>query len=306
MSEIGSYPSIYAMGHRAIRDIFDSPVVVEEKVDGSQFSMMKKDGQVFLRSKGAVLYTENPEKMFKLAIETAQSLDLHDGWVYRGEYLSKPKHNTLNYGRVPAKNVILFDVMTAPETYLTYVEKAEEAARLGLEVVPLLFEGKTDGFEQMMEWLNRESILGNSKIEGFVVKNYDKFTEDKKIYLGKYVSEAFKEKHSSEWKNANPGKGDVITQLGQRYKTEARWRKSVQHLRELGKLSESPVDIGPLLKEIQEDIKKEEIEEIKEMLFQYALPQILRAAVAGFPEWYKSELAQLSFVDKETVQEEVS
>jgi ATP-dependent RNA circularization protein (DNA/RNA ligase family) len=33
-----SYPSIYALGHRAIRELFDGPVVVEEKIDGSQFS----------------------------------------------------------------------------------------------------------------------------------------------------------------------------------------------------------------------------------------------------------------------------
>ena len=34
---IHSYPSIYALGHKAVADIFNEPVLVEEKVDGSQF-----------------------------------------------------------------------------------------------------------------------------------------------------------------------------------------------------------------------------------------------------------------------------
>lgn len=33
-----SYPSIYALGHRAIVDLLKGPVFIEEKIDGSQFS----------------------------------------------------------------------------------------------------------------------------------------------------------------------------------------------------------------------------------------------------------------------------
>lgn len=36
-----SYPSIYALGHRALGELFLDPVVVEEKVDGSQFSVVE-------------------------------------------------------------------------------------------------------------------------------------------------------------------------------------------------------------------------------------------------------------------------
>jgi len=38
-NHLGSYPSIYNLGHRYLGDLLDGPVVVEEKVDGSQFSM---------------------------------------------------------------------------------------------------------------------------------------------------------------------------------------------------------------------------------------------------------------------------
>ena len=33
-----SFPSVYAVGHAALADLFLDDVIVEEKVDGSQFS----------------------------------------------------------------------------------------------------------------------------------------------------------------------------------------------------------------------------------------------------------------------------
>jgi hypothetical protein len=45
MKEIGSYPKIYNLGHKAVRDIFKEPVTAQEKVDGSQFSFMRVDGR---------------------------------------------------------------------------------------------------------------------------------------------------------------------------------------------------------------------------------------------------------------------
>ncbi len=38
MENINSYPSVYQLGHKAIQNIFDGKVVIEEKIDGSQFS----------------------------------------------------------------------------------------------------------------------------------------------------------------------------------------------------------------------------------------------------------------------------
>src|SRR5579872_4175597 len=122
-NHISSYPQIFAIGHRSIKDIFSSPVVIEEKVDGSQFSAQRINGELLCRSKGKEIVIDAPEKMFAKAVEAAQSCDLHDGWIYRCEYPQSPKHNTLAYSRTPVKHLIVFDVMTAPETYLTPDEK---------------------------------------------------------------------------------------------------------------------------------------------------------------------------------------
>jgi len=71
---ISAYPKIFAVGTDYIRDIFKDEVEVTEKVDGSQFAFGKIDGVVHMRSKGAKLYAENPEKMFIKGIEHVQEI----------------------------------------------------------------------------------------------------------------------------------------------------------------------------------------------------------------------------------------
>lgn len=292
-----SYPKIYALGHRAIRELFNEDVLVEEKIDGSQFSACILNGELRCRSKGAQINVEFPEKMFAEAVETFKRLQplMIPGWTYRGEYLKKPKHNALSYDRTPAGHVILFDVNPAEESYLSYEDKFAEGSRLGLEVVPRLFQGKISDPSSLLKLLETTSVLGGQKIEGVVVKNYQRFGEDKKVLMGKYVSEAFKEVHSKEWKDANPSTGDVIQRLILGLKTPARWNKAVQHLKERGELTESPKDIGPLMKEVSIDVKSECADEIKEALYAYAIKHIQRGVVAGLAEWYKEELMKQQF-----------
>ena len=152
---ISSYPSVFAIGHKAIIDIFSLPVIIEEKIDGSQFSMMKKDGELFCRSKGTQLDIINPESMFKKAVEVAENLDLHDDWIYRCEYLSKPKHNTLVYARIPVKNLILFDVEISESSFLKYEDKLKEASRIGIECVPLITQGIIASINKFNELLDK-------------------------------------------------------------------------------------------------------------------------------------------------------
>lgn len=295
-----SYPSIYNLGHAAIKDLLTVPVYVEEKVDGSQFSAcVEADGELLVRSKGKQMDADAPEKMFSLGVETVKSLKdkMTPGWTYRCEYLSKPKHNTLAYERAPNGHIILFDVNTDHEQYLSYEDKKTEAERLGLEVVPLLYSGVLDNIDFLNDLLDGVSILGGQKIEGVVIKpmDYAMFGRDKKVLMGKFVSPAFKEKHTKEWKNQNPSSNDVLGFIGQEYRTEARWEKAVNHLRDDGRLENSLRDIGNIMKEVPADIEKECIDEIKDRLWKWAWPHIRRKVTAGCPEWYKDRLAKSQF-----------
>lgn len=297
MSSWHSYSKIFNVGHGALAELFADEVTIEEKVDGSQFSFGIFDGELRCRSKGQQLVVDAPEKLFIKAVETVKALAplLKNGYTYRGEYLAKPKHNALAYDRHPVKHIIIFDISPGEETYLTYEEKQAEATRLGLETVPLVYKGTITNADQVLELMNQISVLGGQQIEGLVIKNYKKFGSDKKILLGKHVSEAFKEVHKKDWKTSNPVSKDVVSLIGEQYKSKARWNKAIQHLKERGELEGTPKDIGKLMVEIQEDIKTECVEEIKEQLYKWAAPNIMRIAIQGLPQWYKDELVKKQF-----------
>jgi hypothetical protein len=294
-----SYPSIYNLGHRAIAELLQRDVLVEEKVDGSQFSFGIFDGELKCRSKGAQLHVDAPDKMFSAGVAAVKERaeQLTPGWTYRGEYLAKPRHNGLVYSRIPRGHVVLFDVNTAEADYLTHAEKVTEAERLDFDVVPALFTGRLEHITDFRRFLETESILGGQKIEGVVVKPaaYDLFGPDKKVLMGKFVSEAFKEVHAAAWKKDNPTGKDKLSELGDSYCTQARWQKALIHLKERGLIADDVRDIGTLIKEVPEDIKRECEDEIKAALFAWAWPHIRRMTTRGMPEWYKEELLKKQF-----------
>lgn len=299
MTSWHSYPKIYNLGHAYLKDLLADDVIVQEKVDGSQFSFGVFNGELMCKSKSVtiMLGNEQSEGMFKRGIDHVRSIQhlLKEGYTYRGEYLQKPKHNVNAYDRIPTGHIILFDINSGQETYLTYQDVQQEGARIGLEVVPLLYEGRITDPTQLLSLLDGTSVLGGAKIEGFVIKNYKRFGIDGKALMGKHVSEQFKEVHKKEWGESNPGAKDIVALLGEKYRSEARWHKAIQHLKERGELTDSPKDIGALLKEINMDVRTECADEIKQQLFDYAWNHIARKIIAGFPEWYKHQLMNKQF-----------
>lgn len=287
-----SYPKVLHLGHRFLNGLLEGDYIVEEKIDGSQISFGIYNGELHIRSKSAQLYVNNSKGMFKEAIEYLDSIKnkMVPGWTYRGEYLRKPKHNCLAYTAMPVHYIIIYDIedsagnpVSDPET------KKKQAQLLGLCCVPF-FKAKIDGSESIKELLKTQSCLGGTTIEGIVIKNYNKIFPDGGYMVGKYVSEVFKERQSKDWKKANPSRGDAVQDIILSLKTEARYNKAVQHLRDQGKLIDAPQDIGILMREIHTDIENEEQDYIKEKLYKYFISQIKRGVGGGFPEWYKERL----------------
>lgn len=295
---IKAFPKIFAIGTDYIKDIFNEPVELSEKVDGSQIAFGLVDGNLFIRSKGAQLYTDNPEKMFKEGIDYISSIQgvLPDGVVFYGEYLKHPKQNTLKYNRIPRNHIILFGSGSVlADSFNNCFE--EYADILGFEVVPKEYQ-KISSAEDLRTWLDRESILGGTKVEGVVAKNYTrKFLlggMPMPMMCGKFVSEAYKETHRNRWGKEETGKGRFET-FCESFRTEARWQKAIQHLNERGELTNTPKDIGKLLKEINEDIETEEQDSVKNFLWKEYKRDIMRSATGGFPDWYKDQLLKGCF-----------
>ncbi len=301
MTSWHGYPKVYNLGHAYLSELLFDDVLVEEKIDGSQFSFGKFGGELKCRSSGREFQPDEADNMFQPAVEVVKTLDLQNGFTYRSEYLQKPKHNTLSYGRIPKNHLILFDVNTAEERYLSYDGKESEANRLGLECVPKIHFGSVDKVEDIQGFLKRESVLGNVQIEGVVIKNYGRFGKDGKSLMGKFVSEAFKETHAGDWKERNPKGGDILLALADTYRSQARWEKAVNRLRDNGLLKNSLEDIGLLIREIPKDILAECEEAIKGKLFEWAWEKIGRSVTRGFPEWYKERLLKAQFDRSEAV-----
>lgn len=296
---INSYGSIYALGHIAVVNILEgNEVEITEKVDGSQISFGVIDGELLIRSKNQQLHVGADNGMFNTAVDSIQEAHrlhgLYPGWIYRGEFFLKPKHNTLAYARVPKNNIMIYDIEReyGSSDFLRRRDRLKESQRIGFEAVRVFFAGTGCNLDWIKNYLEEDSVLGGVKVEGVVVKNYAQFTEDKKVAKAKFVSAEFQERNNKEWKKENPTRKDIITELIEIYAVPARWQKAVQHLRDDGKLEGSPRDIGNLIKEAQEDLKKEESDAIKEILFKHFIGQITRGAIAGLPQWYKEQIAE--------------
>jgi len=288
---VSSYPSIFAAGHKALEGLLGEPVLVEEKVDGSQFSFGIVGGALCARSKGKQLILDAPEPLFAPAVETIKRLvdRLVPDWIYRAEFLGKPKHNTMAYERIPVQHLILYDIMTNPEDYAPRFTLEATARSLGLEVVPCYFEGRMDTYATVQPYLTATSVLGGP-VEGVVIKSRVLFGKDKKPLMAKVVRTEFQEMHHREWKKTNPTRKDVVAELIDELAVEARWLKAVQHLREAGRIQGTPQDIGLLLTAIADDVRAETEDYIKDRLFQHSWPDILRGIRRGIPQWYKQHL----------------
>ena len=299
---IKAFPKIFTIGQDYIKDIFQEDVEITEKIDGSQFSFAKINGELFMRSKGAMIYPENVPDLFKPAVDYVLSIQdkIPDNLVFYCETLKNPKHNVLKYDRIPKNHLVLFGVSDVSQTKFinNYEELCFYADILGVDVVPILYYGKVYDENQLKSFLEQESFLGGTKIEGIVVKNYFRpflfGGQPIPIMMGKFVSEEFKETHREKWHKEFTPKGRFEA-FKESFRTEARWLKAIQHLKEKGELEFSPRDIGKLIAEIMRDIEEEEKETIKEFLWEQFGKEILRYATKGFPEFYKNYLLKRTF-----------
>jgi hypothetical protein len=298
---IRSFPKIFAIGTEYIKDVFRDEVEITEKVDGSQFAFGVIDGEFYMRSKGKQIFPEAPEKMFIKACDYVYSIQekLPNNIVYYCEYLQSSKHNVLQYKRHPKNYLLLFGVSDNMGKFVSDYESIKTyAEEIDIETVPLIYHGKIEDAQNLLKLLENESILGDTKIEGIVVKNYSQpfllGGQPIPIMMGKFVSEKFKEVHRTKWSGEFTSKGKWVTFM-ESFRTEARWNKAVQHLNERGELENAPRDIGKLLKEVNLDIIEEEKENIKEFLWKEFGKAVLRKSTAGLPEWYKEKLLKNGF-----------
>lgn len=299
---LNGYPKIWALGAPEVRDnLFKGGVEVTEKIDGSQVGFgLDGEGKLCIRSKGAFIYRDGyvrqPDSLFKAAVEYVVSIKdrLHPETAYYGEVLSSKHHNTLTYGSVPRNNVVLYGICSKGHWLDDHELLTKEADALGFDSVPLLYSGVITSKSQLDEMMETISHYGETKIEGVVIKNYNQLAVSaySSNCFGKFVSERFKEANGATWS----GKTSKIEDFYNGFTNKARWEKTIQHLREDGKLTDSPKDIGLVIETTLKDFETEQKESVKEQLWNVYIRGIKQHVVKGLPEWYKNELANKSII----------
>ncbi len=287
--QLSNYSKVHQAYHREAYKMKGHRVVVQEKVDGSQISFKQDDGDLFVKSKNKMVNPESPHT-FGLAVEGIERAKMPETFVFRAEYLSKPRHNTLQYDRVPVKNSIVYDIekTDGSREYLTPSQVREACDRVGFETVPTLWEGDFDDITPVMikEWLKTESILGGIPVEGVVIKCYDLLDSNGHVLMVKHVRPEFKEMNGGK---AGRIQSDVVMDIAACLETDARFDKAIQAGVDAGILIGMPEDIGPLMKILNEDFE-EHTDLIKGMLYAHYRKSILRMANRGFADYYKSIL----------------
>ena len=301
--ELSDYSKIHQMYHREVHRMKGHPVVIQEKIDGSQISFGRKDGKLFVRSKNQMIDIENPDGMFANAVDVLKDRTLPEDFVWRGEYLKKPNHNVLAYDRIPKDHIIIYDIENGDGSndYLPPEVVGEISDQYGFEVVPTFLDCLFNFIDQGLidELMKNQSILGGQLIEGLVFKCYDLFDSRDKTLMCKYVRPEFKEMNGGK---RGKNRRDVIEEIGGRLATPARFEKAVQHLRDSNMLVDEPKDIGVLMRELNKDFE-EHIDEIKNLLYANYRKDILRVANRGFASWYKELLLKYNIPTFQKMQE---
>lgn len=303
MGTVPSYGKIFTLGSAGTAQALTGPVVIQEKVDGSQFSFgIDAEGNYVFKSKNQPLHIEAPAKMFEEAVTSAhraleklQRKESKREIYFYGEYLQKPKHNALTYDRVPKGHIVLFEgvyeLRHMGREYLQYFADMFE-----LDIIPQLHEGEINLHELGPLYKDVKSFLGGVNMEGIVIKNYGQhIVYNNNLYplFTKVVCPAFKERNSEAQKEFK--KGWDLNEFILSFKSEARWVKALQRIKENGEYTGEPKDIANLIKEVQKDLADEEKETIKHALYRAYIKDITRVAVSGLPEWYKNLLITQTF-----------
>lgn len=301
-----TYPKILQMHqlHMATeKEYNDIEWIVQEKIDGSQFRISFTKEGVDIGSKGMLMVNKGMpvavDKMFKqgvdyiLGLRYILPLGVREITFYC-EYLEKPRHNALAYDRIPKNNLVLFDVYIEDENNNCYFvgnrESLEKYAELlEIDVVPQLNINPSDIDKMNEEIKGIVSYLGGANIEGVVLKSY-KTLREREPYFGepislKNVRQEFKEINREINKKDTP-----LNCIVSKYKTNARWEKAINHLKEQGKLTYELKDLSFLINEAYEDLIKEEGSQIKEDLFALTEREFKTNFIRGLPDYYKDWL----------------
>lgn len=264
------YPKVLSLGQPLIDEIFDDPVEITEKVDGSQCRIHLTEEIAQCGSKNVGIADQ---KMFEIAHDQAVRMWNDDVWRKLGdditlftEFLNKEKHNVLIYSRVPRNNLYLFGAII-DDKHIRTEELFKLANILDIEPPHIIASDITiSNKDDLNEYLKTPSILGNTVLEGIVIKNYNRsypalLASTQAFFgyplVGKIVRDDFKERLNKEWSGKKQREAP-LTKVVAEFLTEARFNKAIQHLVDDGKITYEMNNLKDIIPEFYNDLLDEE------------------------------------------------
>ena len=259
------YSKIKRLGSSEVENIFardEETIVVEEKLDGSNFRFWLEGGKLKFGSRRVNgVGSEQWEKIIQYLRENINRENLKKDVIYIGEAMRK---HTINYNFDKIPKFIGYDVLEKKTGKpLNINESIELFHQINLEFVEILFEGKVkEWFKEDIQQYLETSAYYDGKPEGIVIKNYNRLNKYNRPLFAKKVTERFTEKKSkSDNTNHKPSKKNT-EYIIEKYVTKARVRKIINKLtlEEGEKLERSLMQ--KLIPHVSEDVLQEEILEI--------------------------------------------
>lgn len=286
MSEMKKYMSVVRLGHKTTENVLQpgDPIIIQEKLDGANGSFKLEEDEIVAFSRNERLTEQNNLQGFYEWTQTLDANQLRSDVVYFGEWLTKHK---INYGDL-TKQFFLFDLYNIEkEKYIHFTEVKKEAERLGLNLIPVFYEGEYQSLEHLESFIG-QTALGVKKGEGIVVKNVDYQDVYGKQLFVKLVIDAFKEVQRIK-KPKDPNFQSAEIEAVQSVLTTARVEKWIYKLIDEGSLQAdvSIQDMGLILKQLSSRIVEDILQEEGEQMASFDLKEIRKVIGKQLPALVK-------------------
>ena len=206
------YIKIRALGTDETDGIFDGKIVVQEKVDGANFSFFLDDDKLIFASRNMVMIDKKNAGNWKAMFPVTEAFNQHKdkfnpNYLYVGE--STQKH-TISYDLIPG--FIGYDIWDEEtELFLDWKDTKEIFESLGLEFIHIHFEkdGNKITIEKLQECI-KDSAYKDGPAEGVVIKNYNKLDGHDRQIFAKIVTDEFKESNRKAFGGTDQPKRRII------------------------------------------------------------------------------------------------
>jgi len=283
------YTKIHRFGSAENENIFDYDVTITEKIDGANTRVMKFEDKIYFGSHNQMLADDTSNKMWGGFVKWVKSRDwsnLPEGHVLYGEWMKK---HTIDYG-LKEPIFVAFDMFDSiKDIYWTYDELEEFCEFNGIEMVPLLFYGKTTR-EEAKKLIGKSFLNPEVDAEGICMKAYGQRNEWGRHLFAKIVRDEFKEANEKVFKKG--GKPPIEQSICDMYTNEARVMKAVQRMMEEGVYEKDMRDMRYLKDYVWEDIFDEEETQIRSMIVDEVMPRITSKVRGTVVKLYKQMLEE--------------